>query len=104
MLYIKSSKRIKELRIQRGYSVSQLAEDANISTKFMYRIEEGKAGFSARVLLNIANALNVSCDYILKGSENNEDTILNETLKQFDKNEQSAIERILLEIVRIKVK
>lgn len=104
MIYNKSSKRIKELRIQRGYSVSELAEDANISTKFMYRIEEGKAGFSAKVLLDIANALNVSCDYILRGSENNDMATLGETLKQFNKNEQIAIERILLEIVRIKAK
>ena len=58
-IYITSSKMIKELRVRRGYSVSELAEAADISTKFLYNIETGKAGFSAKVLFDIASALNV---------------------------------------------
>ena len=50
MFYKISSKRIREIRLQRDYSVSELAEAANISTKFMYKIERGEAGFSAKVL------------------------------------------------------
>lgn len=44
MFYKIPSKRIREIRLQRDFSVSELAEAANISTKFMYKIEEGKAG------------------------------------------------------------
>ena len=101
MIYEKSSKRIREIRIRRGYSVSELAENANISTKFMYHIEEGKGGFSARVLNDIAMALNVSCDYILKGSENSVPSSIHDVLSQLDLKEQMAIERILIEIVRL---
>lgn len=68
----------------------------------MYRIEQGKTGFSAKVLYDLSNALNVSCDYILKGSENEEITTLNEVIRRFDNSQQMAIERMLIEIGQIK--
>ena len=101
-IYLTSSKTIKTLRTRRGYSVSELAEAADISTKFLYNIEAGKSGFSAKVLFNIASALNVSCDFILTGNDNNEVDMIIETIKQFDKNEQQYLERILLEIIQMK--
>lgn len=103
-IYLTSSKIIKTLRIRRGYSVSELAEAANISTKFLYNIEAGKTGFSAKVLFNIAKALNVSCDFLLTGNDNHEENTISEMIKQFDKNEQRYLEKILVEIVRIKTK
>lgn len=101
-IYLTSSRNIKTLRIMQGYSVSELAEAANISTKFLYNIEAGKAGFSANVLFNIANALNVSCDFILTGKKDTETSIIIESIKQFDESEQRCLERILLNIVQIK--
>lgn len=102
MFYKTSSKRIREIRLQRNYSVSELAEAANISIKFMYKIEGGEAGFSAKVLYNIAKALNVSCDYILCGQEINDRNTIDETIVQFNKEEQKSIEKILLEIKHMK--
>lgn len=75
---------------------------ANISTKFMYKIERGEAGFSAKVLYNIAKALNVSCDYILCGQEVNDINTIDETIVQFNKEERKSIEKILLEIKHMK--
>ena len=42
----------------------QLAANADITTKFLYEVENGKKGLSATTLLKIANALSCSCDYI----------------------------------------
>ena len=42
MNYMHSSEKIKGLRIHQGYTVEQLAEEANISTKFLYEIEAGR--------------------------------------------------------------
>lgn len=101
MFYEKPGKRIRDLRIQRGYSVSELAEAADISEKFLYNIENGKSGFSARVLNYIAIALDVDSDYILKGNENTNDNTIGETVKQFTEKEQQSIEKILVEIKKI---
>ena len=90
MNYMHSSEKIKGLRIHQGYTVEQLAEEANISTKFLYEIEAGRKGFSANVLYKISKALNVSCDYII------------ELVKKLDSKEQVAVEHILVEIIRLR--
>lgn len=67
MIYIKAGKRVMELRIKLGLTREKLAEQAGISSKFLYEIEVGTKGFSGKTLGGLANALDVSCDYILLG-------------------------------------
>lgn len=57
----------KCLRIKLGLTREKLAEQAGISSKFLYEIEVGSKGFSGKTLGGLANALDVSCDYILLG-------------------------------------
>lgn len=61
--------RIRELRELQHYTREGLAEKVDISAKFLYEIEVGKKGFSADTLGRIAQALSISCDYILFGEE-----------------------------------
>lgn len=89
-IYLNSSRNIKTLRRKQGYSVDEVAEAADISTKFLYNIEAEKAGFSAKVLLNVAKEFNVSCDFILTGKENDESIII-EIIKQLDGSKQKYI-------------
>ena len=63
--------RIQELRKERNMTREELAEKAEISTKFLYEIEIGKKGISAETLLKIAVALSASCDYLLTGEGKN---------------------------------
>lgn len=66
--YKEVGERIQQLRIMRGYTRDGMADKAGLSNKFLYEIEAGKKGFSVEILCRIAKALNVSCDYITKGS------------------------------------
>lgn len=61
--------RIRELRELQHYTREALAEKVDISAKFLYEIEAGKKGFSADTLGRLAQALSISCDYILFGEE-----------------------------------
>lgn len=63
--------RIQELRKERNMTREELAEKAEISTKFLYEVEMGKKGISAETLLKIAVALSASCDYLLTGEGKN---------------------------------
>lgn len=67
--YIEAGKRIRQIRGERGYTRKHLAEMVSVSTKFLYEIENGKKGFSAKILYNICIALNVDSNYILTGEE-----------------------------------
>lgn len=59
--------RIKLLRESRNFTREELAERAEISSKFLYEVEKGRKGLSADTLLKISRALSCSCDYILTG-------------------------------------
>lgn len=59
--------RIRKLRERQNCTRDDLAEKINISSKFLYEIETGKKGFSAKTLYKISKALSVSSDYIMLG-------------------------------------
>ena len=59
--------RIKELRESKKFTREELAEKADISSKFLYEVEKGRKGLSADTLLKISRTLSCSCDYILTG-------------------------------------
>lgn len=67
-IYRQAGKRIRLLRENKGYSREKFSELADISSKFLYDIECGHKGFSAKTLYMIAYVLDVSCDYILRGN------------------------------------
>lgn len=100
--------RIKKLRIKSGYTREQLSEMAEISSKFLYEIESGIKGMSAYTLYNLSSALNVTCDYILKGCESNSDLeYIDSMLLKMSPDELAHIEQIIkhvAELIKIKDK
>lgn len=65
----KIGERIKKQRLLLGYSREELAEKAHITPRFCYDLELGLKGMSLETLCNLKEALNLSTDYILFGSE-----------------------------------
>lgn len=93
---------IRNIRISRGLSVNELAKRAGISSKFVYDIENGKKGFSADVLLRLAESLNVSCDYLLTGKDSCVDEELLHIIKTLSAKEQAAAKNIILEMIKLR--
>lgn len=94
--YNDAGARIRRLREMNRYTREELAEDANISPKFLYEIETGQKGFSADTLYRISRALSVSCEYILSGNISNEysEDVLN-TLKLFNSSQIGTVSKVL---------
>jgi len=59
--------RIKDIRIKKGMTQDQLCENAHISKGFLSDIENNKRNIGSQKLLEIANSLGASVDYLLKG-------------------------------------
>ena len=59
--------RIKDIRTKKGMTQDQLCEKAHISNGFLSDIENDKRNIGSQKLLEIANALGASVDYLLKG-------------------------------------
>ena len=91
--------RIKKLRECRNLTREELAEKAEISSKFLYEVEKGRKGLSADTLLKLSRTLSCSCDYILTGKtfEREDDEQLIQLLREFtDKDREYAVKFLSL--------
>lgn len=68
---INMGKRIQNLRKQRGYKGMEFADMIGIGKDQLSRIENGKLPCKLEHLFVIARILNVSSDYLLYGTEEN---------------------------------
>jgi transcriptional regulator with XRE-family HTH domain len=57
--------RLKQLRVQKGYTHQQLAEQLGLGTKQIWRYESGENDPTGDILRRIAQAFKVSVDYLL---------------------------------------
>lgn len=80
-VYIQAGRRIRRFRKKKGYSEEELAEKAEITRKFLHRIETGQSGFSAGTLVKLSNALEVNCNYILNDEVSSIEEKITETEK-----------------------
>lgn len=62
------SERLKKARIEKGYSKSDLAKEINVHYSQIGRYEEKGAQPSADILAKLANALEVTSDYLMNGT------------------------------------
>ena len=104
--------RIRKLREERGMTREELASKAEITTKFLYEVENGKKGLSANNLYKIASTLSSSCDYLLlgvhrAGKKSNYKQLNIEILKDLNEKEREIIVtflKLLLECIEEKSK
>lgn len=102
----KVGERIRILREINCYTREALAEKVDISTKFLYDIETGKKGFSANTLCRIAEALSVSCDFIMFGESTSKVNLNNivAVLNKFENSQMGKIFEIISSIYDLSIK
>lgn len=66
--------RIKQRREELSWTQETLASKAGLSKGFLCDVENGKRGIGAQSLLDIAQVLQVSLDYLMTGSEESSST------------------------------
>lgn len=97
--YIAIGKRIRQLRLEHGWSQAVLAEKSGIEPSNISHIERAATKLSLPTLINISNALDVSLDEIVYESliKNNHITvdIINELLSDCTPKEISAVIEVI---------
>ncbi len=91
--------RIKEQRSRLGWTQEKLATAAKISTGFLSDLETGKRNVSADYLMEIAHALGVSIDYLMKGDHSqpkSRDVQIPASLSDFAKHAQLTFAQTLM--------
>lgn len=66
-LYHQTGKRIRYLRVQRGWSQLTLALEANINPNYLSDLERGRRNPSLKVLGQLTDALGVDLSSLFKG-------------------------------------
>lgn len=93
-------KRIHNLRKEKGWTQEQLAEKSSLTPQFVSYAESGKREIRIGSLLQIALALDTSCDFLLTGFKNNRDqAILSEKISKLSTTEFKLVERIVDELI-----
>ena len=96
MDYLDLGRRIRKQRTQRGWTQEALAERVNVSTSFVGHVERGSRKASLETLVAMANALDVSVDYLLSGSINN--SVIGPMPKSLNDQQRTALKEILTTI------
>jgi transcriptional regulator with XRE-family HTH domain len=65
--------RVRYLREARGWTQERLAQEAGVSKSFISEVEHDRRNPSAEKLLEIANVLGASLDFIMKGEGRTEE-------------------------------
>ena len=60
-------KKIKLARSQTNYTQEKLAEKLSLSTRYISQLERGIAFGSAKTIVNLCKALNISSDFLFDG-------------------------------------
>lgn len=97
--------RIKELRKNRGLSQEELAEKADVSSKYLSRIEMGQYFPSMDVLIKLADVLNVDIKDLFEfshkaPSQRELKETLNSLLKELDEDKLRIAVKLLRAVVR----
>ena len=59
--------RINYVRTQQGLTLERLAQQAGLSKSFLWEVEQDRSGISGKRLLQVADALGASIEYLLRG-------------------------------------
>ena len=59
--------RLNYIRTQKGLTLEALADRSGLSKSFLWEVEQDRSGISGRRLLQVADALNASVEFLLRG-------------------------------------
>lgn len=95
-------KRIADRRKKMGMTQEALAEAGGLTTQFVSYAESGKRGMRPENLMRIADALNVSTDYLLTGDITDKDLLLlSEKLEKLTAGQVRIVEAVIDECIAL---
>ena len=92
--------RIKSARTNKGLTQQELADQLYIPMTTLSTYENNKAELKGQVVVELANALGVTTDYILTGADNEADAMEQELLAIFRSIQTQNMKKVALEQIR----
>lgn len=93
--------RIRKAREDMGYTREQFAEKLDVSVSYMAEVERGRTGTSVKMLIKICDLLGLSADYILFGTDRDNDTMLLDKIHRIDDKYIPLLNRLITELLAL---
>lgn len=93
--------RIRKAREDLGYTREKFAEKLNVSVSYLAELERGRTGISVKMLIKVCNVLGLSADYVLFGTERQEDTLRLDAIHRIDAKYLPLLDKVIAELLTL---
>ncbi len=93
--------RIRKAREDLGYTREKFAEKLDVSVSYLAELERGRTGISVKMLVKVCNVLGLSADYVLFGSDRQEDAQRLDAIHRIDEKYLPLLDRVITELLAL---
>lgn len=93
--------RIRKAREDLGYTREKFAEKLDVSVSYLAELERGRTGISVKMLVKVCNVLGLSADYVLFGSDRQEDSQRLDAIHRIDEKYLPLLDRVITELLAL---
>ena len=93
--------RIRRAREELGYTREKFAEKLDVSVSYLAELERGRTGISVKMLIKVCNVLGLSADYVLFGTERQEDALRLDAIHRIDEKYLPLLDKVIAELLAL---
>lgn len=93
--------RIRKAREAMGYTREAFAEKLDVSVSYLAELERGRTGLSVKMLTKICTLLGLSADYVLFGTDRDEDAIRLEQIHRIDESYLPLLDDVISQLLAL---
>ena len=93
--------RIRKARENKGYTREKFAEKLDVSVSYLAELERGRTGISVKMLVKVCNILGLSADYVLFGTERDDDTLRADNIRRIDDKYLPLLDQVITELLSL---
>jgi len=84
-----------------GYTREKFAEKLDVSVSYLAELERGRTGISVKMLVKVCNILGLSADYVLFGTERDDDTLRADNIRRIDDKYLPLLDKVITELLSL---
>ena len=93
--------RIRKARENMGYTRERFAEKLDVSVSYLAELERGRTGISVKMLVKVCNILGLSADYVLFGTERDDDALRADNIRRIDDKYLPLLDQVITELLSL---
>ena len=93
--------RIRKAREDLGYTREKFAEKLDVSVSYLAELERGRTGISVKMLIKVCNVLGLSADYVLFGTDRQEDALRLDAIHRIDEKYLPLLDKVIAELLAL---